>query len=249
MKKSNIFLFWSLCSVLLLTSCHLSVGGRGGAPTVTVKTSGVMVKQSITVSDYKSIDVSQGIHLILTDGDRNIVTVETDEANLPYVDIYVSGNVLYVGMKPTKKNHYVKAVNVTVSARGVSNFFLSSAASVTAETTLVGNELAFDLSSASKFSGEVACKKVTVDASSAARFDVSGRTDYFGMDISSASSVNASKLIAKKVVCDTSSASSASVYATEELSVDASSASLVRYDGDAKIVRIDTSSGAVASKR
>lgn len=247
--KSNHLLCWSLCGVILFIVCFTAINAKGNNLYGAIKWSGVLVKKSIVVSDYKSIDVSSGICLTLTDGDKNLVFVEADEAQYEYLDIYVSGGVLNIGMKNTRSNNSMKPINVSVSARGVSTFTLSSAADVTAKTTLVGSELTFDLSSASRFNGEIACKKITAEVSSAAKLDLSGTTDFFGMDLSSASSVNAGELIAKKVVCEASSASSARVYASEELSVDASSGSNVRYGGDAKVVRIETSSGASVSKR
>lgn len=249
MKKSNCLVFLSLCSLIFFTSCRFTINTRGDGSDHFVKASGVVVKKDIAVSDYRSIDVSNGIELILTDGERNSVFVEIDKEYEEYLDIHVSGKVLNIGIKNMSYDGGLNTIRVFASGRGVSDFCISSASSVIAKTKLVGNELTFDISSAGKFVGEVACKKITADMSSASNMEIAGTTDVFSMNISSASSVNAGKLRAKKVVCDASSASSATVYASTELNVDASSVSHVRYSGDAKIINIETSSASRVSKQ
>lgn len=249
MKNLNYSLLLTLSSLTLLPSCHLTVSGRQSDPYIAVKASGMTVKKNISVSDFNAIDVSRAVHVILTDKPQGVVSVEVDQAYEKYLDVYVSGKTLHITTKKMKFNRGMNTIKVFVAGKGISDLNISSASHVETDEKLVFGDLNVDMSSASGFSGEVVCDKITAELSSASNMNISGTANLFTLDVSSASTVDAGNLIAKKVVCDVSSASTAEVYASEELNVEASSASRVRYGGDAKITHVETSSAASVSRK
>lgn len=250
MKRLSSLILLFLGGVFVLTSCHFSYSNRSSQPGHIVKSSGTTVRKTIEVAHFTGIEASTGIHVILTDGAKNKVTVETDENFYNQLDITVSGGVLNISVKGSIQLTAPRdAIYVYVSGKDISSISLSSAATVTSDIKLAADKLKIEMSSASKFSGDVECKTIRAELSSSAYMDIRGKADVFQIDVSSAASVNAEKLIAGKVVCDLSSASKANLYAADELYIDASSGGKVVYEGQPRIVHIDTSSGASVSKK
>ena len=85
-------------------------------------------------------------------------------------------------------------------------------------------------------------KHIDLDISSSGDANISGTLDSFNVSLSSAGDLNAYDLIARKVDVDVSSAGDAKVHATEEISMNASSAGNIYYKGDARVMHSKSSS-------
>jgi phage shock protein PspC (stress-responsive transcriptional regulator) len=105
------------------------------------------------------------------------------------------------------------------------------------------DELQLDISSASSARLDVNVPRLELQLSSASQVSLSGSATELSVDGSSASQLEALDLRANRVTLDLSSASQAKVNATDELKVDLSSASSVRYKGNPGNIQKDLSSG------
>lgn len=95
------------------------------------------------------------------------------------------------------------------------------------------------LSGATQCELDIDTKELELELSGASRIELSGSTDYFEADISGASTVRAYSLAAKSVNLSASGASNAKVSAFDELNVETSGFSNVRYKGKPDIKNID----------
>jgi hypothetical protein len=84
--------------------------------------------------------------------------------------------------------------------------------------------------------------RIDLNISSSGDASLSGSADEFDVTLSSAGDLNAFDLIAGKVDVNVSSAGDAKVHATDEISMNASSAGNIYYRGDARVVRSQSSS-------
>ena len=84
----------------------------------------------------------------------------------------------------------------------------------------------------------------SADLSGACSIELSGETKSFSADISGAMNLEAIELKAERVNIDASGASSAEVYASESLYVDASGASNIYFSGNPMDVGSDLSGAA-----
>lgn len=104
-------------------------------------------------------------------------------------------------------------------------------------------DLRVNASSAASARLNVSVPRLEVDLSSAAHAELSGTANELSVDGSSASSLDALALRATKASLDLSSGSDAKVHATDELKVDLSSGSQVKYAGHPARIEKDLNSG------
>lgn len=91
------------------------------------------------------------------------------------------------------------------------------------------------------YAKNIQSERLTVDLSGAGYIRLSGEVGKFTADVSGASKLEAGDLICKSAAVDVSGASHAVVFADENLVVDASGASKVKYLGEPKNIVTDVS--------
>jgi hypothetical protein len=107
----------------------------------------------------------------------------------------------------------------------------------------------FDVSGASTGTlTNVKNETLSLDASGASKIKIDGAAKELIVDLSGASRLDAENLKAENVTVDASGASSATVVALNDLNADASGASTIRYTGEPKNVK-KNSSGASSVKQ
>ena len=199
-------------------------------------------------NDYTAIDASCAMDVEYTT-EATAVTVTTDAAYAKYLNIYLEGTELNLGLHPVSINGIDKIkVLVPVSARGLGEVELSGASSFYSAVILQGNELDIDCSGATKFDAEVDVRDLDVDCSGASKVLVCGKADDMSIDCSGASKVSDDDnfVTARHAEIDLSGASKAYIEAAE-LDGDISGASIIRYRCENR-VRISTSGASKAEK-
>ncbi|MDP2088314.1 MAG: head GIN domain-containing protein [Flavobacteriaceae bacterium] len=198
-------------------------------------------------SKFDGIKVSQGINLILTQGNDEKITVETDE-NLQ--DILVTkvnnNNVLEVYFD--KNVRKVSTKNVYVTAKDISLLSTSSGASLTSENAIRSESVQLKSSSGSSIRVEIVAHEITSAASSGSNIKIIGKTNNFTAKASSGSTIRANRLEAAEVEAKASSGASIDVNASEILIATASSGGSINFEGNPKKLIKNTSSGGSVHK-
>lgn len=232
MKKSA-FLFIFLA--LALQSCI--IGGWENS----ISGSGNVQEESRDVSGFTGVNASTGIDVYLTEGEDFNVKVEADDNLLDIILTELEGSMLVI-----KTDHVnirnAKSKKVYVSLPGLKELKISSAGDCKGMTPFKCDELRLSISSAGDLNLEVEANRIDVDISSSGDATLAGTTGELNANLSSAGDLHAFDLIAEIVSVDVSSAGDARVYATEEISMNASSAGNVYYKGDAQVVHSRSSS-------
>lgn len=199
------------------------------------------------ISDFKAIEASNGLHILIT-FDKNLsLEVEADENLHDVILTEVNAGVLKVYTNRNIRNATSKNIRITVPS--IEEFEVSSAADIKCENVLKVDRLDISVSSAGDLRLEADAKEIRAEASSSGSLDLRGEANELVLDASSAGSIDADKLLAKSCRVSASSAGSASVWVSEELNANASSAGNIRYKGDATNKKIDVSSaGSVTQK-
>ncbi|PKP10733.1 MAG: hypothetical protein CVU09_05850 [Bacteroidetes bacterium HGW-Bacteroidetes-4] len=195
------------------------------------------------VKGFSGIDVSEGIRVELTYGDKEYVEVTTDEGVMERVITELKGNDLRIHMEGNNWNGWNIKVLVKVTAVKMERLEASSGSSIITQNLLESNKL--EMSSSSGASLKVAFKSpvASCKTSSGASADLKGETQTFSAKSSSGSSIDAELLKADKVDADVSSGASIEVTANEELKAEASSGGTIKYSGSPKMKDIEKSSG------
>jgi len=232
MKKAA---FLSLVLVLSLSSCYFDGWGTG------ISGNGNVVEETRDISGFIAVEVSTGIDVYLTQGDGFEVMVEADENLQDVILTEVEGDRLVVRTDRTNIRN-AKSKKVHISLPELSELKISSAGDCVGQTPFQCEDLRLSISSAGDLTLEVEADRIDLDISSSGNARISGSAAEFDASLSSAGDLDAFDLVAGIVDVSVSSAGNASVHATEEISMSASSAGNIYYRGDARVVHSNSSS-------
>jgi phage shock protein PspC (stress-responsive transcriptional regulator) len=237
---------------------EVRVNTDGDEPTVHISTSapnfntdpahyGTGRKATSSTDDFSEIEVSGAFRVLVRQGDSYKAEAAGRPDDLSDVRLDIRGNRLVVrnrgnnGLLSVFGEHR-NPILVTVTLPRLRSLELSSACQADV-SGFRDDELRLDASSASSVRLSVNVPRLEVDLSSAAHAELSGSATKLLVDGSSASSLEALNLRATQASIDLSSGSEAKVHATDELKVDLSSGSLVRYTGRPGRIEKDLNSG------
>lgn len=233
MRKLNLLLLAIL--TLTLQSCYFEGWNQG------ISGNGNVIEEDRNISGFAGVHVSSGIDVYLSEGDDFEVRVEADENLMEVILTEVKGNMLVVrtdryGIRRAKS----KRVHVTLP--DLEELKISSAGDCVGRTPFTCDDLRLDISSAGDLSLEVEADRIDLDISSSGDAKIEGSAKILNVSLSSAGDLHAFDLIADKVDVNVSSAGDARVHATEEISMNASSAGNIYYRGGAEVIRSKSSS-------
>ena len=207
------------------------------------------------VKNFDAIEVSSGIELFLSMGNRESVKVVADDEIIDNVKTEVRGGTLHIYMRESNWLRsifnwgFTQSRKVYVTVNELKRLGASSGSDVQSENTLKGDRLKIEASSGSDVTLDLVYKEVTLSTSSGSDARLSGRTKFFTANTSSGSDINARELQAQICKVSASSGSDASVSVTDELNANASSGAGVVYYGNPDVKNIDESSGGDVSGR
>jgi len=240
MKKSTLFLFAILA--LISTSCVIGNWDNG------VSGNGNVLEETRDISGFSGVLISSGIDVLLSEGDEFEVIVEADENLLDLIETRRNGSLLEVGTDRVNiRNARSKKVHITLPELSVLK--ISSAGDCEGQNLFHCEDLELSISSAGDLTLEVEAERIDLDISSSGDARLAGKADIFDVSLSSAGDLYAYDLEAGIVKVNVSSAGDARVYATDEISMSASSAGNIYYKGDARVLRSSKSSaGGIVKK-
>lgn len=189
--------------------------------------SGVIKTEKRPVTSFTSIEASGAFDIEVACQKEPSLEIEGDDNLLPLIKTEVSGNTLKI--KPEKSFSVKKSIRIRITVANIDD--ISSSGATSFHVTEVKNE------------------KMTIEASGASSFDMSGETVALDMELSGASKVEAERLKAARVKITLSGAGKANVFASEELDANVSGAGNVTYAGEPKKVYKKVSGVGTVSKK
>ena len=239
MKKVS-YLFAVL--TLSLSSCMLDGLNYG------ISGNGNVVEETRDVDGFTGVHISSGIDVLLTEGNQFEVVVEADENLQEVIETELRGNMLVVGTDRVNIRR-AEAKRVYVTLPRLEELKISSAGDCDGQTPFRCEDLRISISSAGDLSLEVEADRIDVDISSSGDAKITGKANVLDASLSSAGDLDAWDLEARVVEVNVSSAGDARVFATEEISMDASSAGNIYYRGDPRVLHSRSSSAGEIVKR
>ena len=196
---------------------------------------------------FDALRVSSGIDVYLQQGNKESITVETDENLYEYILTEIVGGVLRVYTEVNIRDAGEKKVFVTM--KDIKSVKVSSAGDVIGESAIRSDEIELSASSAGDIKMEVYARELDIDISSSGDMTLSGEADILEADLSSAGDLKAFNLKVREADVSVSSAGDADIHVTERLKARSSSAGSIRYDGNPKYVDARSSSAGRVHKR
>lgn len=199
------------------------------------------------LSSFDEIDVAEAITVYMTQGNKEEAIIEVRGADPADVETDIIGDRLRIEMAGNKNYRNVEVV-VYVTYKNINEIEASSASSIIFKSVIRGAALDVDVSSAASVTAEIEVDRLSVDISSSGDVELSGKAEEQRVEVSSAGDYNARDLMSRLADIDVSSSGDATVYVTEEINADASSAGTVTYKGEPKKVFADADSGGKVRK-
>lgn len=238
----------TLVTTLLITiaftmgSCYLDGWNHG------ITGNGNVREETRDADGFSGIHVSTGIDVYLSEGTDFSVVVEADENLLDVILTEVKGDMLEVRTDHVNiRRARSKRVHVTLPE--LKEVKISSAGDLEGQTLFHCRNLRLEVSSAGDLLLEVEAREIDLNISSSGDIRLAGSADFLDASLSSAGDLDAGDLVARKVEVDVSSAGDARVHATDEISMNASSAGNIYYSGDPRVIRSKSSSAGDIIKR
>ena len=231
-----------MAMIMALSSCVISGWDQG------ISGNGRVVEETRDLSEFTGVQISSGIDVYLSQGDQFEVVVEADENLQEVIVTRIEGRMLVV--KTDRVNiRRAESKKVHVTLPELTDLRISSAGDCVGQTPFQCNDLQISISSAGDLTLELDADRLFLDISSSGDASLSGSTGVFEVSLSSAGDLDAFDLVAERAEVDVSSAGDARVHATEEISMNASSAGSIYYRGGAKVVHSRSSSaGSIVSR-
>ncbi|HEY0049331.1 MAG TPA: head GIN domain-containing protein [Pyrinomonadaceae bacterium] len=184
-----------------------------------VKGSGNIQIEKRDASAFTGVKAGGAITVDVTAQRDFSVEVEADDNLLKHIKTEVDGNTLKIYTEGNISTR--NPIRVRIAMPQIESFDVSGAS--TGSLTNIKNET------------------LSLDASGASKIKIDGEARELIVDLSGASRLDAENLRAEDVTVDASGASSASVVALNDLNADASGASTIRYTGEPKNVKKNSS--------
>jgi len=203
-------------------------------------------KETRELENFTAVDVSEGIHVSLTKGNKELAIIEASGMSLEDVETEVSAGNLTIQLK---RNH-VRNVDVRINLTYVSleRLEVSSAADVDNSGTIEGEKLDLEVSSAGDAKLNVNVSDLYVEVSSAGDLSLSGSVKIQNISVSSAGKYHAYSLKSEEAYVKASSAGSAYLAVRGKIEATAHSAGKINYQGDPKKVYVSSKSGGNVKK-
>ena len=241
MKQHSI---WVALIVLIVASlaCDIPLGVR------TVRGSGNVVTEARELSGFDSVVLSGVGQVIITQGDEESLTIETDDNLMRYIEGEVRNGRLELRIAdntipiPSRSIVYrVGVKNLTaLDSSGAGTFEIDGLDTDRLKVTLSGaGDIGIDSLSATD---------LTVTISGAGNVKVAGQVEVQEIDMSGFGNYNARDLESQKALVRISGAGNAVVWAQDTLDVEISGAGNVEYYGSPQVTKEVSGGGRVTSQ-
>ncbi|MGZ9675232.1 head GIN domain-containing protein [Flavobacterium sp. GNP001] len=224
-------------TALLLGSCNHNINFNS------IEGSGNITTQKRNISgSFTSIEVNNSIEVILEQGDKTEVVVETDDNLQKHLTTTVENGTLVITLDEISISD-ASELKVTVKMPTIDELEATSTASIESVNLIIGENVRLNTSSGGSINIEIESDMLSCDSSSGSDINVQGKALKVKTSASSGSEIKANELLANEVIADVSSGASTSVHPIVSLVAEASSGGSITYYNTPKRVQKNTSSG------
>ena len=230
-------------AALLFASCNhaINLNSITGSGNVTTENRRVQ-------ADFKSIEVSNAIDLIIEQADNTAISVEADDNLQQHITTKVENGVLIVGCDYNSFFN-IESKKVIVKMPIIEELAASSAATISSSNTLRSENISFRTSSAATINIKVKSDNIICKSSSGSAITLEGMALSLDVKSSSGSAIDADSLLSNEVTAKSSSGSSISVHPIVSLNATATSGSTISYKNQPKTIRKLVHSGGSVDKQ
>lgn len=203
------------------------------------------------VSLFNRIDFRGIGRLILSQGEKQFVTVTATDVVLPHVRTYVRDGVLIVSLRwwpgMLLRIAEMKTLEVQLIVEELAGLKISGAGVVQSREKIQVKEMDIQLSGAGEISLELHGRRIDTRLTGAGSIVLWGEAEEQEIHLTGAGSIQAENLVTRSARIHSSGAGECRVHATEALDAKLSGAGSIRYRGNPKIQSRMTGLGTLAT--
>lgn len=177
MKKAISFrsLTLLIISIVLITNAY-------SQSFIAVRGTGPVVDKKINVSDFKSVDVSGGIDVILVQGSSESLTISAQENILEYIKADVDYGTLRISVRGNIRP--TQPMKARITFRNIKDLKVSGGGDIHSETPVNTEDLDVAISGGGDFSSEINSEKLRFSIVGGGDAEISGKTKDYDISVS-----------------------------------------------------------------
>jgi hypothetical protein len=215
-----------------------------------VAASGNTVTLTEDYTGFTKVDVSSAFRVAVNQSGEYGVEVTIDENLRDHLDVRVSGDTLYVGLRPgITFTSGPNQLSATINMPALEALTLSGASRATVKGFESNDAFRAELSGASKLQGDLSAGDVWMEVSGASNVALRGEGNALKLLASGASSVDLSQFTVTDADVQLSGASQAQVNMDGTLDANLSGASKLTYKGNVTLGHLETSGASSINQR
>jgi hypothetical protein len=203
----------------------------------TVVGSGAIERDERPVSPFETLEFTGSGEVTIVQGDRDSVTIETDDNILPLIRTDNKGHSLRIGLAKDTSIRPSRPIQYTVTVRSLSEIRASGSCAFTIDD-FEADKLTIKVAGSSNVSlGRIRVPKLSVSLSGSSTVEADGTSEKLKFDVSGSGKIHGFDLKAHAVEIAISGSASAEVSPRDSLDVRISGNGDVKYRGDPKHVK------------
>jgi hypothetical protein len=199
-----------------------------------------------SVKGFDGVYASGPVQVFLTEGNREAVTVTVEGIELDKIITEVVGNKLEVKPKTGAFTSGNPDIRVQITYTRIREVRSASGARLFCETALTGDKVELNVNTGGSAEVRVDVNTLASTVISGAELSVSGRAQNHEVTVNTGGKLNAFELLCENAFVKIGSGGFAEVFASELIEGTVKSAGGLRFKGDPKKERIETSGGGKA---
>ncbi len=196
--------------------------------------------RSLNYSDFNDLDISSAFVVNVSSGNNYEVTVSGEDRYIDMLNIFQDGDKLYIDYDKFDMSDFVKsrdAVKVNITMPELDDLDLTGAAKLYI-SGFKQREMTLQLTGASYVKGhDIEVDNMKIELTGASEMRLQGSAYELTADITGASHLNAYDFEVQRARVEAHGASSAKVFVSEQLDIEETLASSVKYKGNAQVKR------------
>jgi hypothetical protein len=211
---------------LTLFSCNFDIRYASG-----VRGNGnVQIEERPINESFNTIKATEGLHVYVTQGNRESIIVEADENLQELIVTEVIDHVLKI--HTTENIGHSTTKKVTVTFKDVSEIISTSGSNLHSTNTITTDQLTLKSTSGSKMTLDVKTTLLECKTTSGSNLRLSGNTKSLIAEATSGSNFKAGDLFSESSDVKATSGSNITVYTSKALTAKATSGANIKYYGN-----------------
>lgn len=232
--KKEIILVLMVCAVIAASGC-IGTGGTG---------SGKVINQTKTVSGFDQVSLNGIGTLVITQGNKESLTIEAEDNVVPNINTQVNNNKLDISYQPGSPTP-TKPVKFYLTIKNLSSIEVSGAGKIDANQLNV-NKLNILIDGAGEGNlTNLTAKTLNITISGAGNLNLSGTTDTQTLTINGAGEYSAPSLSSKTATITVNGAGKATIKVSDLLNAIINGGGQIAYFGNPKVEKQINGAGSI----